>query len=781
MPRENKMLSNNRENVLSEVELENKQEQKPAEIKFTTEELVNFANKPKNYILHRTEKQRIAAESKTELKEREKIEYKPVKILCFGCHGNLDQNAKIVAEQIAEAAAKDQVVFIIVTGDNMYPKGVSSPRDPKFASYFYEKYVNKYPSLHKKCFFVILGNHDHNLRNYIGVEPAKGIEIASNEVAHTYLDQESKFSREKIQYLNNTHIDIETLEKEDYHWVMPSRFYTIYQPESNTDFFFLDSNTFLHDYLQLQIINHSIKNLEQENELAISQMKQLQSTKKIDDISQEYMLEIYEAMLAENKQKLQKLLNQKNDNQAYWFKKSYTLNPSAKKIIIQHHPVYTVGKRAEHSDAKLYLKDDEVAELKTLFHVNKGCELVWLPDWKKTADTFNLPGQCRTAYILTGKNKLFYADKIQGKSVEIPLTEKMFKQLKQNMNLTAVIPTDEKTPQFIKNLTNEEILSIGSITNHIRKKEFNANYNDLIKMAFRKENILQTLDLVIHSHDHATSLFYDSDFDEQGRLLKKSFCQLTVGGGGGEFQDMRQFAEIKKIPVYCGFGSSTITLQKDKIEFAINTAKSLDMNDWHSQGKSWRFSTKSMLPVFDWNRIVNEQERKLYLELRQLVLNGCYDYFNSYEHNKEKHRSFFRMADSYLKLGIGDPEEALNARTIGHIGLARALNVIGIVNNPNPASILTTLKEVYTVLGGSTTLLDSINKKFKGKAFSVKSEQWVTTGILDFIEKYESYLKSSQLTKDKESHLEFKKSAIKSNNFEQVLKHVLEKQRTLRR
>lgn len=732
--------------LIDEIELkeitDKKDEDKIQEKSPLPVDIIKLANTPKNYVIHRTLKQRLAIEDK--LKLDEKSNHKPINILCFGCHGNLDLKARLVAEQLAQAVEKDQILFIIVTGDNIYPKGVSSPFDKKFISYFYDKYLNKFPALKKKCFFIALGNHDHNLRNYIGVNPDEGIAVAANEVAHTYLNESQEFDPEKLKYLSQKYIDLETL-NENYHWMMPSRFYALHHQESNTEFFFLDSNTYLHEYSELQKLNTQIENVKQKIEFAENEIKKINESKEMEGDYKKYILQIYETLISTNKETIEKLLADRESNQAYWFKKSYQMHPETRKIIIQHHPLYTVGKRAKESDANLYLTDQEIAELKSSFRVEKGCDLIVMSSLDKKQDLHRLPGYSKTAYILTGEDRFYHIDKIKDECVEIKINNLTLKKIKDKLELKDIPRKSEHRSRHDKIVSLEELTFISSVTAHKPKKIFHANYNDMLKMAFKKEGILPGIDVVIHSHDHGTSLFYDSEFKENGELIKKSFCQLTVGGGGGEFQEMKEFSEIRKIPVYCGFGSCTMTLLDDEIRFRLNTVKSPDLEDWHSQGKSWYFSNKSPAPLFDWNNIASQSEKTLYLLIRHLILQGCYHYYDSFDQSKSGQNKFFRSIDSMTG-------------NFGSVGLSRALNIIGVINNPTPESTLSILKEVYTLLKGSTILLDKINHQFKDKTFKVIATQFTVRNFVDFVIKYEAIIQQYHKMSDAQGEASLFKS-----------------------
>ncbi|HEX2548596.1 MAG TPA: metallophosphoesterase [Gammaproteobacteria bacterium] len=563
---------------------------------------VKHANTPKSYILHQAV-------------EEKKNHVKPFTILCFGCHGEDTVNAQLVAEKIAEVAEKDEVLFIIVTGDNFYPKGVSSPDHKNFEMLFEKKFL-QFPALKNKIFFMVLGNHDYNFRNFSGIHQKTGIEIAANEIAYTYLNQHKEFDPNKEKYLTNKFLNLSTLAQKNFHWVMPSRFYKIYSPECQTEFYFLDSNTYLCDYLALLELNNSIQKIE----------------KKLNQIKNDF-----------DRSPIERVLNQKKKircmNQVYWLQQAMQKRSYTRKIIIQHHPLLTVGKRDEDSDASHYLKNTEILKL---------------------------------------------------------------------IDILAI--------------SSDQLLKL--------------NYNDLLKKSFEKDGILAKIDVLIHSHDHASSFYNSSEFTEDNKILKKGFCQLNVGGGGGQFQNMKKFSNIRHIPIYSGYGCSSMTINKDEIIFRIYNVKSKELLDWHSQGKNWVFSNNSNLPVFDWRSFVTPEEKPFYLQVRHCILEGCYQYFDAYEQHKREKNTFLRTVTA--KLGTFGPE-----------GRNRTLLLMGALNNPKPISTSMMLIEVCDILKGSTLLLDKIHQVFYRKKFELLKSTFVVKDFTDFLQKFQSKLSlKNQLSVD---------------------------------
>jgi tartrate-resistant acid phosphatase type 5 len=77
----------------------------------------------------------------------------------IGDWGFGNENQAKVARAMAEVADANGCDFIISTGDNFYPRGVTSATDEKFRTHFEEPYSAL--SL-RVPWYVALGNHDHN-------------------------------------------------------------------------------------------------------------------------------------------------------------------------------------------------------------------------------------------------------------------------------------------------------------------------------------------------------------------------------------------------------------------------------------------------------------------------------------------------------------------------------------------------------------------------------------------------------------------------------------------
>ncbi len=79
--------------------------------------------------------------------------------IAFGDWGRFgDDHQKEVSAQMAKTAKANNVEFFIVTGDNFYPKGVSSIHDPHWKYSLEDIYTNF--ALQRE-WYVVLGNHDY--------------------------------------------------------------------------------------------------------------------------------------------------------------------------------------------------------------------------------------------------------------------------------------------------------------------------------------------------------------------------------------------------------------------------------------------------------------------------------------------------------------------------------------------------------------------------------------------------------------------------------------------
>ncbi|MEL6534945.1 MAG: tartrate-resistant acid phosphatase type 5 family protein [Bacteroidota bacterium] len=166
---------------------------------------------------------------------------------------------KELADKMNEVAATLEPEFIISTGDNFYPNGVASTQDPLWERSFEDVYDGH---LLQVPWHVILGNHD----------------IRGNAQAQ---------------------IDYSDISRR---WTMPSRYFAWEwyndDDDSRTQFVFLDTNPFEHDYF--------------EKEKYAAQVMVLDTTAQL-----------------------------------HWMDSILAASDADWKIVVGHHPLYTGGKRAE--------------------------------------------------------------------------------------------------------------------------------------------------------------------------------------------------------------------------------------------------------------------------------------------------------------------------------------------------------------------------------------------------------------------------------------------------
>lgn len=230
----------------------------------------------------------------------------------IGDAGDLQVAQRQVAELMNRvSSAKRKPFAIILLGDNFYENTLQSPNDPAFKKSFYQVYHQA--SLEGICdvpFFVILGNHDYNLHFLWQNRGMLDQNTMGMQVMHTYVDENGKVDDNKLALYQSPSLNLSQLPQ----WNMPSRFYA--WSYHGVDFYFIDSNTYIKDYLR------SLKNPQEEN------------------------------------------------NQAIWLQTEYAKNPQHAKLLFSHHALTTMGKRHSYTanslDTRTYLTTEEIEELKKL-------------------------------------------------------------------------------------------------------------------------------------------------------------------------------------------------------------------------------------------------------------------------------------------------------------------------------------------------------------------------------------------------------------------------------
>jgi hypothetical protein len=80
------------------------------------------------------------------------------RFLVFGDPGTGKAGQYLIAEAMALKAGADGLYFVLITGDNFYPSGVSSVNDPDWLTKFEDPYAAPVLAV---PFYPSLGNHDH--------------------------------------------------------------------------------------------------------------------------------------------------------------------------------------------------------------------------------------------------------------------------------------------------------------------------------------------------------------------------------------------------------------------------------------------------------------------------------------------------------------------------------------------------------------------------------------------------------------------------------------------
>lgn len=238
-----------------------------------------------------------------------------VRFFVFGCQGDEHVGQAQVADYIRKIISEHPELkpdFIVLLGDNFYPSGVDSPRDPRFKKQCYEMYGIP-------C-FVVPGNHDFGYTkkekiNYSS-STAAGKARGMHQVAHSYIvhEEDPTLPLSKAEFWRQSELDLALLPR----WNMPGLFYSLIV--GNLQLFFMDSNHFADDYLS--------------------------------------MIES-DAPLAPEK------------NQVVWLIREFQACKEAGRtaVIFQHHPLVDLSKRARYGDgdAHLYLDSNRWKRLAKQF------------------------------------------------------------------------------------------------------------------------------------------------------------------------------------------------------------------------------------------------------------------------------------------------------------------------------------------------------------------------------------------------------------------------------
>jgi hypothetical protein len=236
-----------------------------------------------------------------------------LRFVAFGCQGSANEAQADVGKAINEfirAHQDKEPDFILLLGDNLYPKGVKSPRSSEFEKSFQTPYA---PLIKQKIpFFIIPGNHDYNMRDEAKFIPAsqEGKDLILNEVAYTYLPDGKRTTEDIVALFKSDTLDLKNLPA----WNMPTRYYAI--DAGDTRIICLDSSTYI----------------------------------------AEYLIKDQPGQTPEN-------------NQARWLAKVTTEAKQNEKqcMLAMHHPTYSPGRRAFKNDLSLYLNKDQRNTIREAF------------------------------------------------------------------------------------------------------------------------------------------------------------------------------------------------------------------------------------------------------------------------------------------------------------------------------------------------------------------------------------------------------------------------------
>lgn len=234
----------------------------------------------------------------------------------FGCGGVGNDYQKKVAELMHKIAfeGKKKPKFIIILGDNFYNNGVTSEFDPAFKSKFEDIYQDKaLTGIYGIPCFLIPGNHDHNVHYWGAKNGNIDFSCIAGQINYSRLVDGKKSPLREAMFAGD-HLDLKKLGV----FNMPTRFYSCTieaeeKNEQNLEMYFIDSTTYVKDYLQ-------------------------------------------------------HIFSEKNNpnNQAAWLEMTAKKDSEAIKLLFSHHPRYSLDKRFFHSDAHYHLSDSEVNQLKQL-------------------------------------------------------------------------------------------------------------------------------------------------------------------------------------------------------------------------------------------------------------------------------------------------------------------------------------------------------------------------------------------------------------------------------
>lgn len=255
-----------------------------------------------------------------------------VVLYALGCAGERNTNSRAVAALLEDDMAKapGKTTAVVKLGDNFYPSGTKDNSEEAFSK-FYEIFANKnHVNSYPVPYFAVLGNHCYAYHNANILNWTVGRTVAARQVQHTYEPKQKYHQHTLVKpesyFFGTNYAAIDQISQK---WNMPSRAYVRQICFTNNDgrnvvcdLYFMDSNTYALDYLYLN---------------------------RKDLVPQDQW---------------------NCQNQAQFFKDSYSGSKAVLKILFWHHPLETGGKRRTRNDRRVYLSKTMDEALTNLPKVN---------------------------------------------------------------------------------------------------------------------------------------------------------------------------------------------------------------------------------------------------------------------------------------------------------------------------------------------------------------------------------------------------------------------------
>lgn len=260
----------------------------------------------------------FSSHEEKEVKESKESKDEPsFTFYALGCADNGVESQKAVAELMNKIASSDKKPdLIIFLGDNFTSHGVDYCHDTIFNTHFHSIYQSpELKVLNEIPCVVILGNHDSDMPN---MNPAK----IMAQIQHSYYEKteenKPKFDMDKVQLFtpqngssNVVELNVDQFKKQKNKWNMPSRYFSM-RFAKNKEMFFIDSNTYVKEYVEFVLNKDGNKNANKQTE---------------------------------------------------WLEKA-AKNSDTFKLLFLHHSLHTVGKRTICHDTTDYLSANDLALLK---------------------------------------------------------------------------------------------------------------------------------------------------------------------------------------------------------------------------------------------------------------------------------------------------------------------------------------------------------------------------------------------------------------------------------